>query len=73
MGSDIFCHLRSKLYKAQHHFVGKKRPKYSSILASVTVYFCSSSKYWPQLNENQTLHTECMEDENWEYATEKEH
>lgn len=65
MGSAILCHFGSKLYKAQHCFIGKERPKYSSILASVTVYFCSSSEYWPQLNENQTLHTECMEKKSW--------
>lgn len=66
-----FVLLLSKVYKAQHCFIGKKRLKYSSILASVTVYFCSRSKYWLRLNENQTLHTEYMENENWEWSTEK--
>jgi len=72
-GSAVLCHLQSKVYKAQHRFIGKERPKRSSVLASVTVYFCSSSKYWPQLNENQTLHTEHMGNKNWEHTTGKGH
>lgn len=73
MGSAILCPLQSKLYKDQHCFLGKERPKCSCVLASVTVHFCSSSKYWPQLNENQSLHIEYMENENWEHTTEKGH
>lgn len=73
MGSAILYHLQSKVYKAQHCFLGKERPKCISALANVAVYFCSSSKYWPQLNENQTLHTEHMENKHWEHATEKGH